>query len=494
MLKIKYRNEYLITNTVIEIFEGWNSERFHDGALNIHFHPDLPYASAEKDDIEISLLGYILDPDYPYYTNNDIVTTLSHYKTFNLFLKHTFRYAGRYVFIYKHSISTYIFSDPLGFRQVFYYQYNGHLWYASQPKLISHYVTLEKRSDEPFNDFVNSATFLTKDQAMIGDETTYEGVRHLLPNHCIDVRRRTTFRFWPNQPIRETSLKEAIAFAAEQTKGLLKSARQRYKLAIPFTSGWDSRLTVAASRDLKDDIYYYVTKYAHLNTTSADIRIPTKLSQYLKLNFSVLELDELIDDSFIQIYNTNYQLHQERYVRAHYSLYKKLQNKLVVSTGGSEIIRGYYFDNPIPTISNSGKIYAALAGYPKIQYVIAQSDKWLNTSFSVAKDCNLSPVDLFYWEQRVGNWSAQVTALGDVYSETFSLFSCRDLLVTMMSVNYTHRKYDNELYRCIMNELWPEILREPINPPASAKAYIKDILRRRQIYSFGKKIKVFLKA
>ncbi len=476
------------------MFDGWNSVRFNDSALNIHFHPDLTYAYSEKEGIEVFLLGYILDPDNPFYTDTDIVNILSYHKTWDLFLKDTFRYAGRYVLIYKSNNSTYVFSDPLGFREVFYCQYNGQLWCASQPNLISNYVALKKRSDKMFNEFVNSATFIEKDKAIVGDETFYEGVKHLLPNHCLDVRQGTTFRFWPNQPIKETSLKEATVFAAEKAKGLLKSARQRYELTIPFTSGWDSRLTVAASREIKDDIFYYIVKYAHLNATSADIVIPTKLSKILKLNFSVLKLEEPIDENFIEIYNINYQLYQEMYLKSHYSLYKRLENKMVVSTGGSEIVRGFYFYNPKPNINNSGKIYAALAGYPKIQYVIEQSDKWLKSTSSVAKDCNISIMDLFYWEQRVGNWSAQVTALGDVYIETFSLFSCRDLLITMMSVNDRHRRYDNELYRNIMNYLWPEILSEPINPPVSMEAYIKDILHRIKIYNWIKKNILLLKA
>jgi hypothetical protein len=487
MKNLIYRNQYIITNTSVNIFERWISLHSKDKTLNIYLHPDLPYAYSKNEEVEVFLLGYILDAVNPHYSNSDIVTILSSFKTFDGFLRATSRYGGRYLLILKNTNSTYLLPDALGSRQIYYYQSNKKVWCASQPNLIGNFIELRKRTDEKFSEFINSNTFMkVRDMAMIGDETIYEQVKHLMPNHYFNMSLGEPVRYWPNQPLEETPLNEAIEFSAERAKGLIKSARQRYELVIPFTAGWDSRLTVAATREIKDDLYYYIIKYTHLNENSPDIIIPMKLSKILGLNFNVLELEKSIDEKFMKIYNLSYQFPpQERYLKGHYSLHKKFQNKMVVSTGGSEIVRGFYYYNP-KTIVN-GKLLAALAGYPKTQYVIIQTDKWLNSSYSVSKEYDISIMDLFYWEQRVGNWAAQVTSLGDIYSETLSLFSCRELLTTMISVNHKYRQFDNKLYRGIMKRLWREILSQPINPPDSAKSYVKYYLKRINMYSWLKR-------
>jgi hypothetical protein len=80
----------------------------------------------------------------------------------------------------------------------------------------------------------------------------------------------------------------------------------------------------------------------------------------------------------------------------------------------------------------------------------------------------LDPLSLFFWEDREGNWQAMTHVEFDVAREIFVPYNCRTLLANMLSIPESDRsKPEFRLHKKMMLQLWPEVLIEPINPPAN---------------------------
>jgi hypothetical protein len=75
-------------------------------------------------------------------------------------------------------------------------------------------------------------------------------------------------------------------------------------------------------------------------------------------------------------------------------------------------------------------------------------------------------LDLFYWEQRAGNWLATCELEFDIaWKDIFTPYNCRLLLMDMLSADDIYRRPPQyELYKKMILTLWPEVLAEPINP------------------------------
>jgi hypothetical protein len=51
------------------------------------------------------------------------------------------------------------------------------------------------------------------------------------------------------------------------------------------------------------------------------------------------------------------------------------------------------------------------------------------------------------------------------WHDIFTPFNCRELLVCMMSVDEKYRSSpDHMLFKILIEEMWPELMCEPINP------------------------------
>ena len=116
---------------------------------------------------------------------------------------------------------------------------------------------------------------------------------------------------------------------------------------------------------------------------------------------------------------------------------------------------GYEYETVTPdTLSRFAKA--------KGEFAIEAFSQWLG---QVPTDLNFDLLDLFYWEQKCGQWLAVGQVELDLGPECFTPYNCRTLLGTLLG---THRDYrvgpDYELYRALLTELSAAVLVEPINP------------------------------
>jgi hypothetical protein len=86
----------------------------------------------------------------------------------------------------------------------------------------------------------------------------------------------------------------------------------------------------------------------------------------------------------------------------------------------------------------------------------------------LGKTYNVDPDALFYLEQRAANWGAMTQLEFDIaWRDILVLYNCRTVLMTALSVEEPLR--DEALYLRVIERLWPELLRAPINPHKKKK-------------------------
>jgi hypothetical protein len=104
-------------------------------------------------------------------------------------------------------------------------------------------------------------------------------------------------------------------------------------------------------------------------------------------------------------------------------------------------------------------------------FVVRAFDEWLSDTRNAF---NVHLLDLFYWEQRMGNWQAMSQLEWDIVQEVFTPLNCRSLLATMLSVDEKYRRPPEfRLHRQLILSLWPDVLSEPINPHRNCRKGIR---------------------
>jgi hypothetical protein len=177
----------------------------------------------------------------------------------------------------------------------------------------------------------------------------------------------------------------------------------------------------------------------------------------------------LIPDTFKSLININVCINQENKFHGYWSFFHNLQGYLTIGGNVSEFLTNFYESNN----EIDERRLAQLSGYEGNAYVIQTLNEWLNIGKKVCDKTGYRLLDLYYLEQRFGNWGAGNVADSDIAVERFFPFNCRYLLETLVSVPSKFRTgKKNQLYLKIIQSLWPACLKIPINKPSLKDRFI----------------------
>ena len=102
----------------------------------------------------------------------------------------------------------------------------------------------------------------------VGDGTLFDGVKHLLPNRYLDVERLEAFQVLAERTDGNlSSVSDAVDRACAFLQGMLKAVTHRHPVMMAVTAGTDSRTLLAASRDVRGKVYYFINSRPRLNAT-----------------------------------------------------------------------------------------------------------------------------------------------------------------------------------------------------------------------------------
>ena len=254
-----FRRQFFFGPNYIKNLPRWKKVQVNENYF-LTIHPDLNHVYHKANDIEIIVLGFILDPINPHYKDEDIVKHLLNATSdFKSVIKGTYNYSGRWIIIYIDNGDIQFFHDAAGSRQIFYTFHKSGVWCGSQPHTLAWQLDIPNSNDPDLLDFINSKEFEEDEHCMVGDGTIFPQIFHLIPNHSLSITNQYVSRYWPDKPISKLSMNEATEKISKLFTGLYEAANNRFNLISKhFLNQGNNEWALAAYNALKQ------TKAKHL--------------------------------------------------------------------------------------------------------------------------------------------------------------------------------------------------------------------------------------
>jgi len=485
-----FRRQFLLTRVPQDILPSW--KKLTVRSFFFYVHPDLEVCQITRSNRSIVLLGGLFDAASPTKSNVDILEDLlTGSSSASDLLALCSRYSGRYALLYDAAAETILFNDALASREIYYCTDENQIVCGSQPNLVAMFAEpqIEARNDPTFLTFYRQHSRNNRwdpTYKWIGDETFYDGIRHLLPNHYLDINSRLVYRYWPQNAPVHLSLSEAVHHACSFLQGSINAITYRYPVMMAVTAGTDSRTLLAASREKSSQIYYYVNDHG-LGDHHPDIAVPRAIFKEVNLPFHVHQVAEEVDSEFRTIFLNNTFFASDRIMATIFNIYFKNHTTKVNMLGIGEIGRCRFGREPKHL---NGFRLAYKLGYRNDRYAIDQGEKILAEIRPVGHSFGINVLTLFYWEHMLGNWGATGNSESDIAIEEYNPYNCHYLYTLLLGVDEQFAQYDNPiLFKEMIHAMWPELLTWPINPPSSLKSYRRSMLLKAGVFTWLKEAK-----
>jgi hypothetical protein len=479
--------QFLLGTDYATSLSGWQFQVA--SSLKLSLHPDLAHTRVADGARELTLIGHLLDPLAPAAGNEEILLRLlGCYVNRTALIDATASLGGRWILIAASEEEKFLVNDALGLRQVFYVspQDNGDVWAMSQPGLCADMLALSM--DPEATRFTQSNAFLSHlEYRWPGEATAFKTVRHLLPNHWLDLNTGTSQRYWPVQPLADIEIEAAIERLSVLLSGIIRAATQRFDLVLALTAGFDSRLVLAAARGNRDQLSFVTVQQNKMQADHQDLAVPARLLKRLGLSHEIIRANATMTDDFRRIFKQGVYLAHDHYgpdaeaILMHFS-----RTKAILTGSGAEVGR-CSFRKELPFSESRSVAPANLATLQRMgnePFALRHFEHWLNDA---APRHNVRLLDLFEWEQGHGNWLAMTQLEFDIaWREIITPYNCREVLTTLLGVDERYRSApDYILFKRLIAKLWPELLAEPINPRPR-----QQLMRRikRKFWSFMPKL------
>jgi asparagine synthetase B (glutamine-hydrolysing) len=297
-----FRLQFILGPGVPAGYESWQHSVVAN-RLQLLAHPSLTVNTAEGEGLSLTLLGYILDPQHPQASDSDILASITAQVSRGDDLATTIEpLGGRWVLIVSDQQGLRLFNDAAGSRQVFHATGDsGELWCASQPDHIAGALGLEK-SQEALR-FIHWFAAQNREYWWPGTSSHYGEIARLLPNHYLDLATGRAHRFWPRSELRTCRVDEALSSISALSTGMMQAAAHRFDLAIALSAGWDSRLLLAASRPVAQQVQYYTAKRPDMGWRHMDVDVPVRLARQLGLRHQVVEHGTEVTPEFERLFD-----------------------------------------------------------------------------------------------------------------------------------------------------------------------------------------------
>lgn len=456
------RNQFLLGPQFLKS-ESWL--HIHLGSsLKLSAQADLDVQQVEGRCCRLTLLGFMLDWIRPIASNFNILRSLAAVSSsFEKCVEETFELGGRWILVYQDEQEVGIFHDAGGLRQVCYTTgaAGEAVWCASQPDLLAEAAALTVDSDAI--DFIDAMEQRDPEYWWPGDRLPFKNAKVLLPNHSLSLNNGRCRRFWPFADYQLRPMDEVCRRACDKLTGIIRSAANRYDLAVGLSAGWDSRLMLAASRGIKDQLTIYTAQTPQRGDQHRDIAVPRKLTRRLGLNHVIIVHPEHASAEFSRLFNAHtWQPHLgfAAGVQAEFDQFR--YSKMAVIGNVSEIAKLPYRNRQIQKNARHEQVLASLVGMDGLDFASEAIGDWLS---DVDGSSGYQTLDLFYWEQRIGRWlAANLVEFDFGWKDIFIPFNVRSLICDLLACKERYRQpSEPALYVQMMKSLWPAVLSEPIN-------------------------------
>jgi hypothetical protein len=344
-----FRRQFILGPHFIEELAHWAHLKIGP-KLYLSAHPELNVVHRAFADVSLTLLGYILDPNQPEADDSAIIDQLlgkmHAAKDVGDIIQSTETLGGRWILIAGVKDKWILFNDPCGYRAAHYTAHPGenNFWCASQPGLFPFVMNLIEDADAiDFPDTSKNEHWGNKEYIFPGDSSIYKEIKHLLPNHYLNLISGEVRRYWPNKPLEAIDFNDCIHESSRFLITTMQAVAMRFSLSLALTAGRDTRLILASSKKIAEKIHYFTGIYWTSNKNSPDIAIAVKLLSRLNLKHQAIKCPKQMSPSFAKIYNANVTPAHEVYGTIAQGFYAKLpQDKVMLKGNAIPIVKGVY--------------------------------------------------------------------------------------------------------------------------------------------------------
>jgi hypothetical protein len=471
---LRYRRQYVI----LPVDKGcsFNSRRVElAGNYVLYSHIDLKFTDVTNKK-RLILLGDIFDYRSPLKENNGILNDLAGLE-FDALLVALSDYTGRYLLIFQHNDELRLIHDSMAHRKIYYSKINGLQWFASQAFLLAGILNLAETKIPSKAAYYNCSEY----RSNIGNTTVFDEIFQTLPNHYYDVKEEKAVRYWPCCKMQPIDAGDAAKRCSVMIKGFMKSITSRYEVMLPVTAGKDSRMLLSATRDITAKIYYYINKESDLDYNSNDVSVPSRLFSRLGLKFNIVDPYPETDPDFSRIYFDNQYRALKQYLPIIYNYHINFSDR--INLPGE---MAFYPENchKFRNFEITPLFLGKITNVSNYEFALQYYTDWLKETTALCKENGVNLLGLFFWENRCSNYITQIAQEKDIAQDEIFLYNSRTLAGLFSGVdNRLCLRPKYVFFRKIIEELWPEVLSEPLNPSLRAKVvYFLDRLGIKELY------------
>lgn len=319
--------------------------------------------------------------------------------------------------------------------------------------------------------------------------TPRQGVQRLLPNHFLDLQSWQQKRFWPTAvlEVRDSTISDLIKPIGERMRSTIAAVADRWYFHLPLTAGQDSRVLLAAARDVIARGRCFVMSTGR---TDMDAAMARRVAHQAGVELDVLPtVSGSQQDLDRWLYLTGESV-AGRIARDYVTLKRLSPSWALLPGTGGEVGRGFYWreddfygESAHPEPLTPETVIRRIK-LPVVEPLVSRAAAWLA---SLAGQSRLAVLDLLYIEQRLGCWAGpQQYGVDPFVACHLSPFTDRVVFEAMLGLPVFYRR-EARLARDLCQLMWPQLADLPFNEWPGFRGWAARL--RRQLHSLSRRHK-----
>jgi hypothetical protein len=426
------------------------------------------------------LIGHVIDCDkQKIIRDNIVVKTCKSYgpQRMDKIEEALYRYAGSWLCIIVIPGSERIYLDPSASLGIVY---------DSQRRIVGSSAAAIL-SEEEYESLMYHESYEALDVEHMGwfpaGLTAHKGVKRLLPNHYLDLRRWKSIRHWPVSTSLTFQDKEPLAYEriAQSVRNQIESIGTAGPIAIALTAGNETRFLLGCIRGLAVDATYVTVDGKN---TALDSWCATELAKRYGLQQRLLPIKEATASAAAEWSRDVGHCVGGVNRTTHPSVDSLKDFQFFVGGIGGEVGRAFWYSGTgtSPSGVNSASLIQRM-GLPKRDFVRRAIDEWLDDAPQLPSDQLL---DLAYIELRIGPW-AFAPAYTKHPTQQIHPIATRENYSLLMSLP-EHVKRNNAIRRAIAH-IAPDLLDVPINSYGDVRDFLTVLRKLLQPHRIASKLR-----
>ena len=316
----------------------------------------------------------------------------------------------------------------------------------------------EDRFNRPLHDSVVandvSGSWIT------GTLTAHHGIERLLPNFYLDLERWEAVRFWPHVPdfALSAGLEDTADLTAQALTGFLNAVAVEYRTGITMTAGFDSRILIAAARQVRDKVEFFTIGSAG---EGLDQDMTARISAEMGLSH---RLTPIVQSSAEEKAQWDYWVgHVVRestrnvFPTLHPLSYDVILTGMYGETGRARLYR--QDRETINTAPATAEFVLSRLTLPLVPEVVENVEHWLAPIVDLPRSAVL---DLAFNELRFGSWAMGQAPVQKAMQLAMMPFAQRSIQGAFMAMDPVEQGTE-ALFNAIGARMWPEVMAYPVN-------------------------------